>query len=60
MPNKKNLNIGEDIIMTFDNFIIWLMAIGILLGAIDRLLKNKFGLGEKFEEGLNSMEPFLI
>ena len=49
MPNKKNLNIGEDIIMTFDNFIIWLMAIGILLGAIDRLLKNKFGLGEKFE-----------
>ena len=60
MPNKKNLNIGEDIIMTFDNFIIWLMAIGILLGAIDRLLKNKFGLGEKFEEGLNSMGPLAL
>ena len=31
--------------MTFDKFIIWLMAIGILIGATDRLLKNKFGLG---------------
>ena len=46
--------------MTFDKFIIWLMAIGILVGAIDRLLKNKFGLGEKFEEGLNSMGPLAL
>lgn len=46
--------------MTFDKFIIWLMAIGILLGAIDRLLKNKFGLGQKFEEGLNAMGPLAL
>lgn len=46
--------------MTFDKIIIWLMAIGILIGAIDRLLKNKFGLGEKFEEGLNSMGPLAL
>ena len=46
--------------MTFDKIIIWLMAIGILIGAIDRLLKNKFGLGEKFEDGLNSMGPLAL
>ena len=46
--------------MTFDKFIIWLMAIGILIGATDRLLKNKFGLGEKFEEGLNAMGPLAL
>lgn len=46
--------------MTFDKFIIWVMAIGILLGAADRLFKNKFGLGEKFEEGLNSMGPLAL
>ena len=46
--------------MTFDKFIIWLMAIGILLGAGDRLLKNKFGLGQKFEEGLNAMGPLAL
>ena len=46
--------------MTFDKIIIWLMAIGIIIGAIDRLLKNKFGLGEKFEEGLNSMGPLAL
>ena len=46
--------------MTFGKFIIWLMAIGILLGAGDRLLKNKFGLGQKFEEGLNAMGPLAL
>ena len=46
--------------MTFDKFIIWLMAIGILIGAVDRVLKNKFGLGEKFEEGLKSMGPLAL
>lgn len=46
--------------MTFDKFIIWIMAIGILIGAVDRLFKNKFGLGEKFEDGLNSMGPLAL
>lgn len=46
--------------MTFDKFIIWLMAIGILIGAVDRLFKNKFGLGQKFEDGLNAMGPLAL
>lgn len=46
--------------MTFDKIIIWVMAIGILIGAIDRLFKNKFGLGEKFEEGFKSMGPLAL
>jgi len=40
--------------------IIWLMAIGILIGGIDRIIGNKFGLGEQFEEGLNAMGPLAL
>ncbi|MGI6403882.1 MAG: ethanolamine utilization protein EutH, partial [Oscillospiraceae bacterium] len=30
---------------------MWVMAIGAIIGGIDRILGNKLGLGEKFEEG---------
>lgn len=46
--------------MTFDKIIIWIMAVGILIGGVDRILGNKFGLGEKFEEGFNSMGPLAL
>ncbi len=46
--------------MTFDKIIIWIMAFGILLGGLDRMIGNKFGLGEKFEEGFNSMGPLAL
>ena len=46
--------------MTFDKIIIMIMAVGILIGGIDRILDNKFGLGEKFEEGFNSMGPLAL
>ena len=46
--------------MAFDQMIIWLMAIGILIGGIDRLMGNKFGLGEQFEEGFNAMGPLAL
>ena len=46
--------------MAFDQMIIWLMAIGILIGGIDRLIGNKFGLGEQFEEGFNAMGPLAL
>ncbi|PUU87131.1 ethanolamine utilization protein EutH [Halanaerobium sp.] len=46
--------------MTFDQIIIWVMAIGVILGGIDRIIGNKFGLGEKFEEGFNSMGPLAL
>jgi len=46
--------------MTFDQMIIWLMAIGILIGGIDRIIGNKFGLGEQLEEGFNAMGPLAL
>ena len=35
--------------------IIWIMAIFALLGGIDRILGNRFGLGAHFEEGILAM-----
>jgi ethanolamine transporter len=46
--------------MAFSDVIMWVMAIGAILGAIDRIIGNKFGLGEKFEEGFNSMGPLAL
>ena len=46
--------------MSFNQIILWLMAIGILIGALDRILGNRFGLGEKFEEGFNAMGPLAL
>jgi ethanolamine transporter len=36
------------------------MAIGILIGGFDRIIGNKFGLGEQFEEGFNAMGPLAL
>jgi ethanolamine transporter len=46
--------------MSFSDVIMWVMAIGAVLGGIDRIIGNKFGLGEKFEEGFNSMGPLAL
>lgn len=46
--------------MSFDQIIIWVMAIGVLIGGIDRIIGNKFGLGEQFEEGFNAMGPLAL
>lgn len=46
--------------MNFSDIIMWVMAIGAVIGGIDRILGNKFGLGEKFEEGFNSMGPLAL
>lgn len=46
--------------MTFDKMILWVMAIGLLLGALDKVIGNKFGLGEKFDEGFNAMGPLAL
>lgn len=46
--------------MSLDQVILWLMAIGILIGALDRIGGNRFGLGEKFEEGFNAMGPLAL
>jgi ethanolamine transporter len=46
--------------MSFSDIIMWVMAIGAVIGGIDRIIGNKFGLGEKFEEGFNSMGPLAL
>lgn len=40
-----------------DKAIMWIMACGALLGGIDRILGNRFGLGKKFEEGFHLLGP---
>lgn len=46
--------------MTFDQILIYVMAIGILVGGVDRIIGNKYGLGEKLEEGFNAMGPLAL
>ena len=41
--------------MSVNEIIVWLMAVFMILGAFDRILGNKFGLGESFEEGIMAM-----
>ncbi len=46
--------------MDVNYIIIFIMAIFAILGAIDRCLKNRFGLGKKFEEGINALGPLAL
>ena len=41
--------------MGFYNILVWIMALFAILGALDRILGNRFGLGKPFEEGIVSM-----
>lgn len=41
--------------MGINEIIIYIMVVFMALGAIDKIIGNKFGLGEKFEEGLMAM-----
>ena len=38
--------------MSIDKIIIYLMVAFAVLGALDRIIGNRFGIGEKFEEGI--------
>ena len=46
--------------MSFDQIIMFIMAVGIIIGGVDKIIGNKLGVGEKFEEGLNNMGPLAI
>ncbi|WP_312692232.1 ethanolamine utilization protein EutH [Caproiciproducens sp.] len=46
--------------MSFNEIIMWVMAIGAIIGGLDRIFGNKLGLGEKFEEGFNSLGPLAL
>ena len=41
--------------MGIHEWIIGIMAVFAALGAIDRILGNRFGLGKEFEEGILAM-----
>ena len=41
--------------MTFNDIILWIVAAGAVIGGVDKLLGNKFGLGQKFEDGFQAM-----
>ncbi|MEG1255878.1 ethanolamine utilization protein EutH [Clostridium sp.] len=41
--------------MKINDIIVYIMVVFMALGAIDKCLGNKFGLGEKFEEGFMAM-----
>lgn len=41
--------------MSVHEIIIWIMAAFAVLGALDRILGNRFGLGKEFEEGILAM-----
>ena len=41
--------------MSVHEIVIWVMAAFAALGALDRILGNRFGLGQQFEEGVAAM-----
>ncbi|MFV0555798.1 MAG: ethanolamine utilization protein EutH [Lactovum sp.] len=41
--------------MSINHIIMIIMVIFMVIGAVDRILGGKFGLGEKFEDGINAM-----
>lgn len=46
--------------MLISEIIIFVLAVFMILGAIDKCLKNRFGLGEKFDEGFMALGPLAI
>ena len=43
--------------MTINQIVMYVMAFGAVLGGTDQLLGNKFGYGEKFENGFRMLGP---
>ncbi|MDQ0152369.1 ethanolamine transporter [Fusobacterium naviforme] len=41
--------------MSFDRILMWVMAIGILIGAADKISGNHLKLGDKFDEGFQAI-----
>ncbi len=40
-----------------NQIIMWIMAVGAVLGGVDRIAGNRFGLGKRFEEGFALLGP---
>ena len=46
--------------MSINQVIMYIMAGGVLLGGIDRMLGNRFGYGDKFENGFRLLGPVAL
>lgn len=46
--------------MSLNEIIVYIMVVFAVLGAIDRIIGNKFGIGEKFEEGIMAIGSLAI
>jgi len=46
--------------LNINQVIVFIMMIFMMLGAIDRIIGNRFGLGKEFEEGFNAMGPLAL
>lgn len=46
--------------MNVNEIVIYIMTFFMAVGAIDRILGNKLGIGEQFEEGINAMGALAI
>lgn len=46
--------------MSINEIIVLIMAIFVLVGAVDRAIGNRFKLGEQFEEGMNTFGPLAL
>lgn len=46
--------------MSINEIIMYIMVIFAVLGALDKIIGNKFGLGEKFEEGIMAIGALAI
>ncbi|MBE5922552.1 MAG: ethanolamine utilization protein EutH [Lachnospiraceae bacterium] len=43
--------------MSFNDIVMFVVAGGVLLGGIDKIIGNRFGFGEKFDEGFKNLGP---
>lgn len=46
--------------MSFNQIILWVMACGSILGGLDKIFGNRFGLGKEFEKGYETMGPLAL
>lgn len=46
--------------MNISSIIIYIMVVFMALGALDKIIGNKFGLGEKFDEGMMAMGTLAV
>lgn len=46
--------------MILNQILMYIMALGVVLGGLDRICGNRFGLGAKFEEGFLLMGPIAL